>query len=148
MGKKMTKYIHKVQYYETDKMAVTHHSNYLRWMEEARVDFLDQIGWNYRKLEDSGISSPVLNLTCRYRHSTTFDDTIEITTRVTSLSFVRLCFSYEMRHAGTEKPILCTGTSEHCFLDSTGHPMNLKKDCPEIYEALKKHYEIDNPQEK
>lgn len=142
----MTKYIHKVKYYETDKMAVVHHSNYLRWMEEARVDFLDQIGWNYKKLEDTGISSPVLNLTCRYRHSTTFDDTIEIITKVQSLSFVRLGFYYEMRHAGTEKPIVCTGTSEHCFLDNTGHPMNLKKDCPEVYEALLKHYREDNPE--
>lgn len=141
----MTKYIHKVKYYETDKMAVVHHSNYLRWMEEARVDFLDQIGWNYKKLEDTGISSPVLNLTCRYRHSTTFDDTIEIITKVQSLSFVRLGFYYEMRHAGTEKPIVCTGTSEHCFLDNTGHPMNLKKDCPEVYEALLKHYREDYP---
>ena len=35
----MKDYIHKVHYYETDKMGVTHHSNYVRWMEEARVDF-------------------------------------------------------------------------------------------------------------
>lgn len=33
-------YIHRVNYYETDKMGITHHSNYLRWMEEARLDFL------------------------------------------------------------------------------------------------------------
>ena len=37
-------YNHTVQYYETDKMGITHHSNYIRWMEEARVDFLKQIG--------------------------------------------------------------------------------------------------------
>ena len=36
----MTPYCHKVQYYETDRMGVTHHSNYIRWMEEARVDLL------------------------------------------------------------------------------------------------------------
>lgn len=48
-------YAHKVQYYETDRMGVTHHSNYIRWMEEARVDFLAQIGWDYAKLEEAGI---------------------------------------------------------------------------------------------
>ena len=37
-------YKHKVQYYETDKMQVVHHSNYIRWMEEARVEFLEKIG--------------------------------------------------------------------------------------------------------
>ena len=41
----MQKYRHIVQYYETDKMGITHHSNYIRWMEEARIDFLRQIGW-------------------------------------------------------------------------------------------------------
>ena len=48
-------YRHKVQYYETDKMGITHHSNYIRWMEEARIDFLAQIGWNYERLEVMGI---------------------------------------------------------------------------------------------
>ena len=50
----MNLYHHKVQYYETDKMGIVHHSNYIRWMEEARIDFLGQIGWNYKKLEDMG----------------------------------------------------------------------------------------------
>lgn len=31
----MTAYHHLVQYYETDRMGITHHSNYIRWMEEA-----------------------------------------------------------------------------------------------------------------
>ena len=33
-----TPYRHKAQYYETDTMKIVHHSNYIRWMEEARVD--------------------------------------------------------------------------------------------------------------
>ena len=51
-------YRHIVQYYETDKMGITHHSNYIRWMEEARIDFLSQIGWSYAKLEEEGIIFP------------------------------------------------------------------------------------------
>ena len=51
----MKAYIHKVNYYETDKMGITHHSNYVRWMEEARIDFLDQLGWSFIKLEEEGI---------------------------------------------------------------------------------------------
>lgn len=49
----MKPYIHKVQYYETDKMGITHHSNYVRWMEEARIEFLDQIGWSYVRVVSS-----------------------------------------------------------------------------------------------
>ena len=48
----MTGYKHKVHYYETDKMGITHHSNYIRFMEEARVDFLSQIGFPFDKIEE------------------------------------------------------------------------------------------------
>lgn len=37
--------IHKVQYYETDMMEIAHHANYVHWMEEARIDFMDQLGF-------------------------------------------------------------------------------------------------------
>ena len=40
-------YIRRVQYHETDRMGITHHSNYVKWMEEACTDFLDGIGYNY-----------------------------------------------------------------------------------------------------
>ena len=47
----MPDYTHKVQYYETDQMAIVHHSNYIRWFEEARVDFLEKIGFGYHQTE-------------------------------------------------------------------------------------------------
>ena len=47
----MEPYQHTVQYYETDKMGIVHHSNYIRWMEEARVAYLAQLGWNIEMLE-------------------------------------------------------------------------------------------------
>ena len=45
-------YQHKIQYYETDKMGITHHSNYIRWMEEARIDLMNQVGLSYKKMEE------------------------------------------------------------------------------------------------
>ena len=69
----MKEYIHSVKYYETDKMGITHHSNYVRWMEEARIDFLDQIGYSYKRLEEEGIVSPVIAIDCKYKATTTFD---------------------------------------------------------------------------
>ena len=60
---------HKVQYYETDKMGTAHHSNYVRWMEEARIAFLEENGWNYAELEKAGVFSPVLEIRCSYQAS-------------------------------------------------------------------------------
>lgn len=47
----MEAYVHKVQYYETDQMGVVHHSNYIRWFEEARIDYLDKMGMSYDAVE-------------------------------------------------------------------------------------------------
>ena len=47
---------HKVQYYETDGMGIVHHSNYIRWFEEARVDLLEQLGFGYDRIEEAGYS--------------------------------------------------------------------------------------------
>lgn len=44
-------YTHQAQYYETDQMGIIHHSNYIRWMEEARMDLMDQIGLSYKEME-------------------------------------------------------------------------------------------------
>lgn len=40
-------YQHKVQYYETDQMGIVHHSNYIRWFEEARTDYMEKMGMGY-----------------------------------------------------------------------------------------------------
>ena len=62
----MEAYRHTVKYYETDRMGFTHHSNYLRWMEEARIDCMDSLGWPYARFEKAGIISPVTAIECRF----------------------------------------------------------------------------------
>lgn len=131
----MKSYLHKVQYYETDKMGITHHSNYIRWMEEARIDFLSQIGISYAKLESEGIISPVLAVDCRYKRSTTFSDTISIDVKVKEFKGVRLVLEYTMKNAADDSFVL-TGTTEHCFLNMESRPVNMKKEFPEIFQKL------------
>lgn len=92
----MTAYKHLVQYYETDRMGITHHSNYIRWMEEARVHFLTEIGWPYDKLEEEGIISPVVSVSCQYQTTSTFADEIAIVITVAKVKAARLVFRYEM----------------------------------------------------
>ena len=120
------KYIHTVQYYETDKMGITHHSNYIRWMEEARVDFLKQVGWPFEKLEECKIVSPVLNVSCEYKVSTKFAEKIAISVKVEEFKGVKLFLSYEMTNE--EGKIVCTGITSHAFLNDKGRPIRLKQD--------------------
>ena len=72
----MRKYTHKVHYYETDKMGIVHHSNYIKWLEEARVEMMREMGYSFKSLEEQGIFSPVLSYTINIKHSSTFDDNV------------------------------------------------------------------------
>lgn len=132
----MEKYRHKVNYYETDRMGITHHSNYLRFMEEARVDFLEKIGWGYDKLEAMGIISPVTAVSCQYKESTTFNDNIDVYVRVKDFKGVKLVIEYEMIKTSNGHTALI-GTSEHCFLNSSLRPVRLDRECPEFYTKLR-----------
>ena len=127
-------YVHTVQYYETDKMGITHHSNYIRWMEEARVDFLSQIGWEFAKLEAMGIVSPVLTVSCDYKLPTRFSDKVTIKVTVKEFKGVKLFLNYEMKNV--EGKIVCTGTTSHAFLNTEGKPIRMKQEFPEFYETL------------
>ena len=130
----MNSYQHTVQYYETDKMGITHHANYIRWMEEARVDFLDQIGWGFDKLEAEGIVSPVTGLSCKYKASTTFPEKVSIDVMVAGLKGPVLKFQYVMTNQ--EGKTVFEGYSEHCFLDKAGRIVRLNKQYPALYELL------------
>ena len=109
-------YEHKVQYYETDKMGIVHHSNYIRWFEESRIDFLEQVGMPYEDMEAAGIICPVVS--------------------VEKFNGIRLILSYEIRDKKTGE-LKCTGKSSHCYLDENGRPVSLKNVCPAYYELYK-----------
>ena len=132
----MRDYIHTVQYYETDKMQITHHSNYIRWMEEARVDFLDQMGWPFDKLEALGIVSPVLSVNCDYKLTTTFPEKISISVKVKEFKGVKLFLEYEMKNK--DGKTVCIGTTGHAFLNSEGKPIRMKQDYPQLFDILTK----------
>ena len=130
----MEPYKHIVRYYETDKMGITHHSNYIRWMEEARIDFFDRIGWSYEKLEAEGIISPVTTIQCKYKASTTFPDEISIEVTVSEFTGVVLKLCYVM--TGPDGKVVFEGSSEHCFISGEGKLVRLKREYPEIAELL------------
>ncbi|MGN0465094.1 MAG: acyl-CoA thioesterase [Lachnospiraceae bacterium] len=135
----MKPYIHEVKYYETDQMKITHHSNYIRFMEEARIDMQRQIGWEYVEFERAGIVSPVVSVSCNYKKTTTFSDIIEIEVKVRKFSGIKLELSYIMTCDGD---IVATGESEHCFMDEAGRLVNMKKRYPKFYETINRCIEV------
>ena len=126
-------YRHKVQYYETDGMRVVHHSNYIRFMEEARCDMLEQHGYSYARLEALGLSIPVLSVSCEYKHMSRFGETLVIGVAVTELTPTRMTVQYEIRDDATGE-LRATGETKHCFLSAAGRPISLSRSMPEVFQ--------------
>lgn len=132
---KVQEYKRIVNYYETDKMGITHHSNYIRFMEEARVDYLEKIGWSYSKLEEIGAISPVVNVDVNYKKPTTFNDEITIRTCISEYSGIKFIFKYEMTNAKGE--IVCTAKSVHVFVTKENKLVMVNHWNPELDQVIK-----------
>ena len=135
MKKEIKPYFHNVQYYETDGMRIVHHSNYIRWMEEARSDYLVQAGLPYEELEERGILFPVLSVTCEYKTAVTFGKTVRIDMVLDWFDGLRYGVSYKMTDP-EQTTVYATGETTHCFLNSELKPFRVKKEAPDVYNAF------------
>lgn len=128
---KIKPYEHHVKYYETDQMGIVHHSNYIRWMEEARMDLMEQMGLSYKQMEEMEIISPVLSVNCEYKSMVHFSDTVVIDARIIRYNGVKMRVTYQMTDKETGE-LRTLAVSEHCFLDANGKPLSLKRSYPEL----------------
>ena len=127
----------RVQYYETDMMGVVHHANYIHWMEEARIDWMDQMGFPYGAMEEKGIVSPVKALSCEYKAPCTFGDTVIVAISVESFNGVVMAIRYIMKKETGD--IVCEARSEHVFLNREGRFIRLKRELPGFCEAIEEY---------
>ena len=81
-----------INYYETDKMGVVHHSNYIKFLEEARCYWMKSFGMPFEILEENGITIPVLAVNCEYKYHVTFGDTLVIKPYMKEYKGLRLKF--------------------------------------------------------
>src|SRR5262245_73922 len=105
----------RVRYAETDRMAVVYYSNYFACFEIGRTEWLRESGQNYRQMEMDGVQLPVIEAHCEYRRPAQYDDELEIRTRATLLTPVRVRFDYEVVR-GTEEA-LAVGHTIHAAID-------------------------------
>ena len=128
-------YIHQAQYYETDQMGIIHHSNYIRWMEEARIAYMDELDFPYKAVEEAGIISPVLSVQCDYKSMTHFGDRVVIEVKLAAFKGVKYMIAYTMRDEMTGE-MRAEAMSRHCYLKKDGRPANIKKELPALYEKM------------
>lgn len=108
---------HRVGFHETDAMGIVHHSNYLRYFENARVVWLEEHDRPYSHYMQLGLHFAVTAVQVRYKRSARFDDRIDVKTWVEKIRGASLRMGYEITR-GDE--LLVTGATEHAAVDGEG----------------------------
>lgn len=120
----------RVRYAETDAMGVTYHGSYFPFLEQARIQLLDDIGFPYRDLEKQGYLLPVLEAHVKWHRPSRFDDRITVIAEVREPPSVRLTIHYTVMRDDT---LLLTGYTRHAFVSPEGRPI---KPPVELIEAM------------
>jgi len=105
----------RVRYGETDAMGVVYYGNYSLYLEQGRTEWLRDIGYTYKGLEDSGIILPVVQLKIDYKHPAGYDDLIRVTTRLKEMPTAKITFLYEVHNQ--EERLLCEAETSLAFVD-------------------------------
>ncbi len=119
----------RVRYAETDQMGIVHHANYLVWFEMGRVEWLRQMGFDYKRMEtEDDCMIAVVEASCRYKAPARYDDELVVQTTLTALRGFLLKFHYRLLRAADEQ-LLAEGETTHVVV---GHDLK-KRNLPEKY---------------
>ena len=120
-----------VRYYETDQMAIVHHSNYIRYFECARTEMLIALDYPIEAIEADGVVMPVVSVTCKYKHSAKMGDVLRVACMIDKVPLAKLPIREE---AYNQDGVLCAeGVVTIGFLDKvTGRPVACPKKFTEI----------------
>ena len=122
-------YRRRVHFYETDAQGFMHHSNYFRLFEETRGEFLRQLGFPYSELRKSGFEVVLIDAYAKYLRPVLYDDLLEVTLQLESLTRVKFSFLYTVSVGGELK---AKGRTTHCVIKN-GKPVRIPH---ELFERL------------
>ena len=137
----MYEYSRLIYYYETDKMGVVHHSNYVRWLEEARTFFFNDMDLAYAETESYGIMSPVTDMNLKFKHFATFGDSFTVRLKMIKYTGVRFRVKYTVVNQNDK--VLFEGESGHALINMEHKPVSLAREIPHRHELMKKLVETE-----
>ncbi|MFL2629125.1 MAG: acyl-CoA thioesterase [Flavobacteriaceae bacterium] len=120
-----------IRYYETDQMGFVHHSNYLRYFELARIEWILSLGLSYQKMEERGYLMPVIKANIDFKKPLIFGKSFRVKIEFNKMPKVKFELNYKV--LSEENEIVATGLTVLAFLSSD----NLKPiRCPDFFSDL------------
>lgn len=122
-------------YYETDRMGIIHHSNYIRWFEEARIYFLEKAGYPYSEMEKDGVMIPVLSAECEYKNAVRFDETVLIDLEIAEFNGFKMTITYTVT-GKKDGQLKAVGKTRHFFVTPDLKPLRVSKTHKRVFDVF------------
>ena len=125
----------RVEYHHTDQMGIVHHSNYVKFFEVARTEWLRSAGLTYAEMERRGVMMPIVEVNVKYRQPAYYDELITVKAIVEDMPMARMVFKYEIR--GEDGRDIASGSTTLGFIDKeTRRPQRAPKWLMEVLERV------------
>lgn len=121
----------RVRYAETDQAGMAHHSSYLPWFEEGRIELLRRLGKPYQEFEADGIHFPVREAFCRYWAPAFFDDVLIMETSIEEVGGASVRFAYRITRQ-SDGGLIAEGLTLHACVDDNGKVKRLPREIKEL----------------
>ncbi|MBK5263177.1 MAG: acyl-CoA thioesterase [Peptostreptococcaceae bacterium] len=125
----------RVLFADTDGMGIVYHTNYIKWFEIGRNEYLRQIGFPYSVLEKDKLWLPVSSVECSYKLPAYYDDVLEISSWIGELKAATVVINYEIHRKSTGE-LLVTGHTKHAITDDKLKPVRFKTYRPDLYKRI------------
>jgi len=116
----------RIYYHDTDAGGVVYYANYLKYMEEARTEFLEERGLFLKKLAEEGTLFVVAHQEIDYKFPAFYGDILDVSSKITRLSNVKL--EYEHLVKNQEGKLVCIGKAVLVCVDKDIKPRAISEE--------------------
>lgn len=106
----------RVCYYDTDRMGVVWHGNYIKIFEDAREETFRSLGFPYAEVESRGIIMPIVEVSVKYHRPAHYNDILDVKVTVDEPPRSRLTVAYEITLP--DGGLCATGTTVLAFVSA------------------------------
>jgi len=92
----------RIYYHHTDSGGVVYYGEYLKFLEEARTEYLEDKGLSIKELLKEGISFVVRYQEIEYIKPVFYGDILEIKAKVTDISEIKITFDYDIHNQNSQ----------------------------------------------
>ncbi|QSR88392.1 acyl-CoA thioesterase [Methylacidiphilum caldifontis] len=127
----------KVFFFDTDSCGVVHNIAYLRFVEVARSELAEKLGWPLKEMERTGLVPVVVKTEIDYKAPARLGDEVQIISRLSRVEKVRFQIEFELRKENSAGQLLalCRQTLA-CVKLPEGKPAPIPLNWAQIYPWL------------